>query len=118
MNRIGVKVIGEYEKELITYLDEELKNMDFIKLYGPNPEEKTGISLINLKNFAPEETASLLNDEFGIAVRSGYHCAGLAHRSIGTWKSGAVRISVGPYNTTEDMKKLVDALWSIGKRRA
>lgn len=118
VNRIGVKVIGEYEKELITYLDEELKNMDFIKLYGPNPEEKTGISLINLKNFAPEETASLLNDEFGIAVRSGYHCAGLAHRSIGTWKYGAVRISVGPYNTTEDMKKLVDALWSIGKRRA
>lgn len=117
VKRIGVKVISEYEKELITYLDGELKNMEFIKLYGPGPEEKTGISLINIEDFEPEETAALLNDEFGIAVRSGYHCAGLAHKSIGTWKSGAVRISVGPYNTMEDMKKLVDALWNIGKRK-
>ena len=117
VDRIGVKVIGEYEKELITYLDDEIKNMKFVRLYGPKPDEKTGISLINLEGFEAEEITSLLNDEFGIAVRGGYHCAGLAHKTIGTWNSGAVRISVGPYNTKGDMEKLIDALWDIGKRK-
>ena len=62
------------------------------------------------------EVASLLNDEFGIAVRSGYHCAGLAHKTIGTWDTGAVRMSMGIYNNVRHMKTAVDAVYRIAQR--
>ena len=59
---------------------------------------------------------SILSSRYGIAVRGGFHCAGLAHKTIGTWDEGAVRISVGPFNTRRDMEKLTDAIREIGRR--
>jgi len=118
INKIGVNVIRKYEEDLISWLDEKLKNIDFITLYGPGCGEKTGISLINIKGMGSEEVTEILSRQYGIAVRGGFHCAGLAHKSIGTWNQGAVRISVSPFNTRKDMISLVDALWKIGKNTA
>ena len=115
MGKIGPDVIGRYEEDLITCLDENLMNMEFVKLYGPSPSEKTGISLITIDGLEAEEVTALLNIDYQIAVRGGYHCAGLAHKTIGTWDTGAVRISVGPYNTKSDIYALIDAIWKIGK---
>lgn len=117
IEKIGTEVIGKYEEDLICWLDERLLNMDFIRLYGPRPHQKTGISLINIEGVEAEEVTSTLNNRYGIAVRGGYHCAGLAHKTIGTWDTGGVRISVGPYNTKKDMEILVNALWEIGKEK-
>ena len=116
VSKIGVDVIGQYEEELIRALEEKLGNMDFVSLYGTEPEKKTGITLFNVKGFSSEELTSVLNSRYGIAVRGGYHCAGLAHKSIGTWDTGAVRVSVGPYNTPGDMNALAEAVWEIGSR--
>ena len=88
--------------------------MDFITLYGPEPEKKVGITLFNVAGYGAEEVTALLNRHYGIAVRGGYHCAGMAHKTIGTWDSGAVRASVGPYNSAEDVDALADALQEIG----
>ena len=85
--------------------------------YGPEAFKKTGISLINIDGMEAEEVTATLNSKYDIAVRGGFHCAGLAHKTIGTWERGAVRISVGPFNTKRDMEKLVDALWQIGSER-
>ena len=49
----------------------------------------------------------------GIAVRSGLHCAPLAHRSMGTLQGGAVRFSVGWNNSSEEMDRTVEALRRI-----
>ena len=116
VEKIGPEVIGKYEEELIACLEEDLRNMNHIHLYGPEPSEKTGICLLNCDGTGAEELTALLSDEFGIAVRGGYHCAGLAHKTIGTWQTGAVRVSVGPYNTKRDMKALAEALWKVRKR--
>ena len=91
--------------------------MDFVKRYGPDACRKTGISLINIRGVGAEEVTSVLSSKYGIAVRGGYHCAGLAHKTIGTWDEGAVRISAGPFNTRKDMEKLVDAIKEIGYRQ-
>ena len=88
--------------------------MNFVKLYGPEASKKTGISLINIDNIEAEEVTSILNNKYNIAVRGGFHCAGLAHKTIGTWDSGAVRISVGPFNTKSDIDKIANAIWEIG----
>ena len=116
VDKIGVDVIEEYEKELIGYLDGQLDNMSFVKRYGPPAEEKTGITLLNIDGVGAEEVTTTLSGQYGIAVRGGYHCAGLAHKTIGTWDTGAVRISVGPFTGKRDIDKLIDAVWEIGKR--
>ena len=117
VEKIGPEVIGKYEEELIGWLDERLDEMDFVKRYGPDACRKTGISLINIRGVGAEEVTSILSSKYGIAVRGGYHCAGLAHKTIGTWDEGAVRISVGPFNTRKDMEKLADAIREIGYRQ-
>lgn len=116
VEKIGSEVIGKYEEELIGWLDERLDEMDFVTRYGPQACRKTGISLINIRGAAAEEVTSILSSRYGIAVRGGFHCAGLAHKTIGTWDEGAVRISVGPFNTRRDMEKLTDAIREIGRR--
>lgn len=115
LQRVGVRAVEAYERELIRYFDELIQNMDFVDLYGPAPEGKTGISLFNIRGMECEETAARLNREYGIAVRGGYHCAGLAHRTIGTWHTGAVRLSVGPFNTRRELRTAAEAVWKIGK---
>jgi cysteine desulfurase/selenocysteine lyase len=57
--------------------------------------------------------AQRLNDEFSLAVRVGLHCAPCAHRTIGTFPSGTVRISFGYFNTFEDVERLVSSLAAI-----
>ena len=117
VEKIGPEVIGKYEEELIGWLDERLDEMDFVKRYGPDACRKTGISLINIRGVGAEEVTSVLSSKYGIAVRGGYHCAGLAHKTVGTWDEGAVRISAGPFNTRKDMEKLADAIREIGYRQ-
>jgi selenocysteine lyase/cysteine desulfurase len=114
VNRIGPELIGKYEKELICRLENKLREMPFVTLYGPAPDQKTGITLFNIDGCTAEEVTDVLNKRFGIAVRGGYHCAGLAHKTIGTWEKGAVRASVGPYNSPADVDALADAVWKIG----
>lgn len=117
VGKIGVEVIEEYERNLIGWLDETFDNMDFVHRYGPDCEEKTGITLINVDGIGAEELTTTLSSEYGIAVRGGYHCAGLAHKTLGTWNTGAVRISTGPFNTKRDVEKIADAVWKIGSRQ-
>ena len=110
-------MIGAYEEELICRLEEKLGNMDFVQLYGPPPQEKTGITLFNIDGGSAEDVTDTLNRQYGIAVRGGFHCAGLAHKTIGTWDSGAVRVSVGPYNSPGDVDALADAVWEMGRSK-
>lgn len=118
VNRIGVDVIRQYEEELIERMEQKLRNMDFVQLYGPcESDRKTGITLLNVDGYSAEEVTEILSGRYGIAVRGGYHCAGLAHKSIGTWEMGAVRISVGPYNRVSDIDRLVDGIWELGSGR-
>ena len=115
VNRIGVETIGQYEEALICRLEDRLREMPFVKSYGPEPSRKAGITLFNLEGCPAEDVTALLNRHYGIAVRGGYHCAGLAHKTIGTWETGAVRASVGPYNSPADVDALADAVWEIGR---
>lgn len=116
IKRIGIENIYEHQMELTKYFDEALRNMENVKVYGPEVyRNKVGITTFNIDGIDCEEVASLLNDEFGIAVRAGFHCAGLAHKTIGTWDTGAVRVSVGFFTTMRQMRYTVDAIYSLVK---
>ena len=90
--------------------------MEGVTVYGPeDPRKKSGIVTFNINGKNCEEVCSLLDSEFEIASRDGYHCAPLAHQTIGTYDTGAVRFSVGPYITRQDIKLTVDAVYQLLK---
>ena len=101
---------------LVAILDDYLRNMNNVKVYGPeNARTKVGIVTFNINGWDSRDVASLLNDEFGIATRAGFHCAGLAHKTIGTWDTGAVRMSLGIFNNMRQIKLAADAVYRISK---
>ncbi|HBI26963.1 MAG TPA: cysteine desulfurase, partial [Peptococcaceae bacterium] len=67
----------------------------------------------NLSGREPGEVCFALDQKYGILCRSGLHCAPLAHRTMGTLKSGACRISAGFYNTKEEIDQVVRAVYEI-----
>ena len=88
---------------------EELLNLPGIRVYT-----QPGALLLsfNVEGIASQEVASAL-DEAGIAVRGGLHCAPGVHRFLGTLSCGAVRVSPGLFNTSEDAMALVRAVARI-----
>ena len=114
---VGVKAILAHEQDLLKLMYEDLRNMRGITIYGPKDlKDRSGIITINIDNMDCEEAAAGLWDEFRIAVRGGFHCAGLAHRTIGTWNTGAIRLSVGPFNTRSEIRRTTDAIYKLAKR--
>ncbi|MEG0829374.1 MAG: aminotransferase class V-fold PLP-dependent enzyme [Anaerovoracaceae bacterium] len=114
VDSIGVGTIETYESGLISILDQALRNMGGLQVYGPLERgKKAGITAFNIRGKSCEEVAERLNKDWQIAVRGGYHCAGLAHKTIGTWDQGAVRISVSPYNTKKQIKTAIEAVYKI-----
>ncbi len=68
-----------------------------------------------LDGFLPSRTAEYL-DSYGICVRSGYHCAPLAHRTIGSFSDGTVRVSFGYGNTRKDAVRMLELLEKLARR--
>jgi cysteine desulfurase / selenocysteine lyase len=112
----GTKSIYSHEKELLDLFIKELKNISKIQIYGPNDiNDRCGVVPINIEGIDSSEVAYLLDTKYNIAVRPGLHCAPLAHKTIGTEKIGAVRFSVGPFNTKTDILAAVKALDEISQ---
>ena len=102
--RHGAEAIGEAEREIANKLAEELKNMNGVTVYGR--EERTGAVAFNIDGIGSAEAAELINPY--AAVRSGYHCAPMAHKALGTYGTGAVRASFGFYSRKRDAAKFAD----------
>lgn len=113
----GINEIKRHEDELTNHLYEELKQIKKVKLYGPTEKNnKTGIVLFNIDKMNGEEVSYQLDKNFSIASRAGYHCAGMAHETIGTQESGAVRLSIGYFNTMKEIQKAVFAVKKISEK--
>lgn len=110
----GLDNIREHEEKLTHILLEELKKINQVKIYGPqDPKKQAAVISINIGDEDSSEVSYVLDKAFDIAVRSGLHCAPLAHRTIGTFEQGTVRFSMGYFNTPEDIYKAVEAIKKI-----
>lgn len=112
INSTGVKNIYDHKKELTEYAIRKLSQLSSVTLYLPeNRENHISIISITHSDYRPEELADILDNDFDIAVRSGYHCAPYVHKFIGTEdKGGTVRISIGYFNTKDNIDSLISAL--------
>jgi len=107
----GIDKITKRKKELTEYLSKKLKTIKDIQIYGKqNSDRKTSIVSFNLKNFSSSEISSVLSQNFEIMTRPGLHCSPAAHRTIGTFPQGTVRISLSYFNTEQEIDYLVGVL--------
>ena len=112
----GINKIKEHEEELCRYMLERLEEIPNIKIYGPKDATKrAAVITINIGNMDSGEITFLLDSEYDIATRSGIRCAPLAHKTLGTLEQGAVRFSIGYFNTKEEIDKAIEALKEISK---
>lgn len=100
----GIKAIEQKETYLKNILIEDLSNIRNIILYkNISSKKSTAVTPLNIRNMHSERVGELLSSG-GFAVRTGYHCAYLAHKNYGTEKIGAIRVSPGYFNTKKDIK--------------
>ncbi|WP_375546949.1 aminotransferase class V-fold PLP-dependent enzyme [Paenibacillus sp.] len=110
--------IYQHEWELAQRIIEGIQGIQGMRILGPKAgEPRSGIaSFISVKVDA-SEISFRLDREYGIAVRAGMHCTPLAHESMGTLQTGAVRASVGVDTTIAEVDALIEAVKSICNRR-
>lgn len=104
-----------HEKELTQYLVGQFQNNNKLELYAPaNPENHIGIVSFNIKGLLAEDTGTILDEDYDIAVRCGYHCAPFIHKYLKDEKYlGTVRVGLGMFNTKDDIDRLVEAVEEI-----
>ena len=103
------KINNKIEK-LSTLLIYELNRIKNVKVYG---NIKSGVVSIAINNKDSSYVSNTLDEKYNICTRSGLHCAPRVHKYLGTIKSGLTRISLSYYNSTRDIKKLIDAIKEI-----
>lgn len=102
----------ETEKRLTDYAVKKLKTLKNAILYIPEKSENhIGVISFNVKNYKSEDIGIILDEDFNMAVRTGYHCAPYIHKYLDDKEYlGTVRIGLGQFNTEEDIEQLVDAI--------
>ncbi|MEM0142804.1 MAG: cysteine desulfurase [Candidatus Parvarchaeum sp.] len=114
LNKIGMKNIENYEKELTSYLYQRAKELVNVEFYSGKSKNFSSIFSFNIKGLHSHDTAYLL-DKKGIAVRSGFHCAQpLIEERLKL--DGAARASFYLYNTKEEIDKFIEELNNIAKK--
>ena len=105
----------EHEKMLTDYLLGKIRNNNKIKLYLPADSEKhVGIVSFNIEGFKADDVGMILDEDFDIAVRCGYHCAPYIHKYLkDETNSGTVRVGLGRFNSKENVDRLVEAVEEI-----
>ncbi len=113
----GVEEIRKKEESLTRLLLEGLSSIDGVKVYGPKGyKERIAVVSFTMERASPSEVALTLDEEFGVMVRPGLHCAPSAHRTIGTFPEGTVRLSAGFFNSEEDIERAIRAIGEIASR--
>lgn len=116
INQVGLENIRNHEISLKNHFIDLLKDNDDIILYGTLDDRQGAVVSLNVKNMDSSEVSYILSDEFDIYTRPGFHCAPLAHKSLGTDELGAIRFSFGYFNTIEEVEQCVNALKNIIER--
>ena len=102
----------DYIKELTGYLIQELSKKPDVTVF--THEEQLGIVSFVVEGYDSGEIGQILDDEFEIAVRTGYHCAPYIHEYLKDVPyGGTVRVGIGPFNTKEDLDALIEAIESL-----
>ena len=113
INEVGIEEIEKRERMLRTLTLERLKSTKGVKVYDTD-RECSNVTSFTVDGFSPSYLGEKL-DESGICVRSGFHCSPLAHKALGSYENGSVRISLGYFNTVNEIDSFYKRLKEIIK---
>lgn len=109
LRTIGMERIAAHEADLLAYATAQLHNIKSLRLIGTATSKAAVISFV-IEGTHPSDIGTLL-DQYGVAVRTGHHCAQPIMAQFGL--DGTVRVSFGLYNTRADIDALVHALHAV-----
>jgi len=115
----GVNAIRSHEIELTRVLLEGLQAIPGITMYGVgNPSACTAVVSFTMRGRRVSEIGLQLDEEYGIMCRVGLHCAPAAHRTIGTFPEGTVRLAAGISTDSGEIRAAVDSVAEIARKPA
>lgn len=111
----GMEAIRAHETALMRRFYEGVRDIPGVTVYGDFAHERTAVVALNIADLDSGEVADALAEDYGIATRSGAHCAPRLHRALGTEGQGAVRFSFGWYNTEEETDAAIRAVEELAR---
>jgi len=112
LRSIGMSNVSDHEKQITFYAMESLKNLNWIKVLGPEIDYRGGVISFVCEDVHPHDVAQILDSE-GIAVRAGHHCAMPLHQRLNI--PASTRASFYLYNSKDDVDKLIIGLQKARK---
>ncbi len=75
LKALDMDAVRQHEQEITSYALEKLQEVAGVTIYGPDAQQRGGVISFNVKDVHPHDLASILDQELGIAIRAGHHCA-------------------------------------------
>ncbi|HXX79402.1 MAG TPA: cysteine desulfurase [Ktedonobacteraceae bacterium] len=108
LDALGMEQVFKHEQEMTRYALERLQTIPGLTIYGPDVTKRGGVISFTLADIHPHDLASILDQEMGVAIRAGHHCAQpLMERYDLT---ATARASFYVYTIQEDIEALVQGL--------
>jgi len=112
----GIDNIRNHESILADIFINGLKSINGVDIHGPlDSHKQTSTIAINIKDMDASEVSYILDSKYGIMNRAGMHCTPLGHKTIGTFPKGALRFSIGYFNTENEIEYTLDAINKISR---
>lgn len=114
----SVAEIRAHERTVTQRLIDGLRAIDGVKVYGTHDAARqTGAVSCTIAGADVGMVGLRLDEDYGILCRVGLHCAPSAHRTIGTFPQGTIRLSPGAFTTPEEIDIAIGAMAEIAKEQ-
>lgn len=115
IREVGMDTIREKEEALMRRFYAGVSAVPGVTVYGDFTAPRTAVAALNIRDYDSGEVADALSQDYGIATRSGAHCAPRMHRALGTEYQGAVRFSFGWFNTEAEIDTAIQAVKELAE---
>lgn len=117
VNERGIDTIHSREMRLAAMLRDGLNGLEGVTTYCQDDlTNHIAVLLFNVNGLDAADTGAMLDADYGIACRTGLHCAPLLHEQLGLDKiHGGVRFGIGPFNTEEHIRAAIEAVKEIAR---
>jgi cysteine desulfurase family protein len=110
----GIGEIRDHMKKLSQALIDGLSALPKVKIYGTlDPESSVAIVSFTVTGKRVSEIGLRLDEEYGVLSRVGLHCAPAAHKTIGAFPEGTVRLAPGVFTTVSDVQEAIQAISKV-----
>lgn len=114
IKKTGIYRIRSQEVILCQRMIDGLNSINGVKVYGSwDAHEQTATVSFNIRGIDNAKIGQILDEKYGVLCRVGLHCSPAAHRTLGTYPQGTVRLSLGYFNQVDEIDQVIRAIHKI-----